>query len=170
MSETGPQERDETRSERADRNFGELLEELRVALPGVQVLFAFLLIVPFNDRFVDLSDLGDGLYQGTLVCSALSAAFLIAPGMNHRLLFRRGDKEHLVEVANRLAIVGLTLMALAMVGVVGLVADLVMSSTVTTLALVVVALAFVVLWYVMPLMRLRALDRDRDGDGAAQRR
>src|ERR1041384_5077086 len=96
--------RDETELERADRNLTELLGELRVALPGVQVLFAFLLIVPFNDRFSDANAFQRDLYLGTLICTAFASALLIAPSMNHRLEFRHGDKEHLVEISNRLTI------------------------------------------------------------------
>ena len=156
---TGPADRDETPSERADRNFEELLGELRVALPGVQVLFAFLLIVPFNDRFDNLTDVGESLYFATLVCTALATAVLIAPGMNHRLEFRSGDKEHLVELSNRLTIVGMSLLALAMIGALVLVTDLVFDGAIVVIAGGVLAATFIALWYVTPLRRLRELAR-----------
>ncbi|MDQ3739173.1 MAG: DUF6328 family protein [Actinomycetota bacterium] len=157
---TGPQGRDETRSERADRNLEELLQELRVALPGVQVLFAFLLIVPFNVRFSELSDLGEALYFGTLLCTAVATAILIAPGMNHRLEFRHGDKEHLVELSNRLTIIGMSLLAVAMLGAFVLVTDLVFGGPIVAVGGVVLTTTFVTLWYLTPLRRLRQLARE----------
>ena len=105
--ETG---RFESPEERADRNLNELLGELRIALPGVQVLFAFLLVVPFNQRFVDDTGFQEKLYLATLLCAAAASAFLIAPPMHHRISFRRQDKEYLVVGSNRLATVGLTLL------------------------------------------------------------
>src|SRR3954468_19990152 len=85
-------ERDETPFERADRNLTELLNELRVALPGVQVLFAFLLGVPFTQRFSDLTSYQVDVYYGVLICTAAATAFLIAPSAHHRIEFRQGDK------------------------------------------------------------------------------
>src|SRR4051812_38150022 len=99
--------REETEEERLDRNLGELLQELRVALPGVQVLFAFLLTVSFQQRFTSLTRTQEKVYFATLMCTALSAALLIAPTAYHRLTFRYQQKEHLVFLANRLAIIGL---------------------------------------------------------------
>lgn len=149
--------RDETELERADRNLDELLGELRVALPGVQVLFAFLLIVPFNDRFSDATTFQRDLYLGTLICTALASALLIAPSMQHRIVFRHGDKPHLVKVANRLTIVGLSLVALAMTGVVALLTDFVFGTKTMVVCTAAIALAFVLLWYVLPLERRRKL-------------
>ncbi len=151
--------RDETPLERADRNLTELLGELRVALPGVQVLFAFLLIVPFNDRFSDATAFQRDLYLGTLICTAFASALLIAPSMNHRLEFRHGDKEHLVTVSNRLTIAGLTLVAFAMTGVVALLTDFVFGTATMIVATTALALAFALLWYLLPLRRRRMLDR-----------
>src|SRR6201990_1053316 len=99
--------RDETEQERVDRNLEELLQELRVALPGVQVLFAFLLVVPFNQRFSSVSDFDSSLCGVTPVVAAVASTLLSTPTVHHRLLFRRRDKEHLVKVANRPAIMGL---------------------------------------------------------------
>lgn len=154
--------RDETPLERADRNLVELLGELRVALPGVQVLFAFLLIVPFNARFGDVTDLQRGLYLGTLICTTLASALLIAPSMNHRLEFRHGDKDHLVRVSNRLTIAGLTFVALAMIGVVALVTDFVFGTVETVIVTAGIVIAIAVLWYALPLRRRRTLRRRRD--------
>ncbi|HYJ00545.1 MAG TPA: DUF6328 family protein [Thermoleophilaceae bacterium] len=159
MARTSAAERDETPSERADRNLDELLGELRVALPGVQVLFAFLLIVPFNQRFADVSALQEKVYFGILLCTTLAAALLIAPSMHHRIEFQHGDKEHIVAVANRLTIAGMTLLALAMTGVVVLVTNFVLGAVATVTAATAVALAFALLWYALPLRRRRALRR-----------
>jgi len=164
MSErTSVAERDETPSERADRNLAELLQELRVALPGVQVLFAFLLIVPFNPRFTQLSSLQEKVYFGVLMCTAFSAAFLIAPSMNHRLLFRQGDKDHLVKLANKQTITGLTLVAVAMTGVIVFITNFVFDDVTTAIAATALALTIVWLWYAMPLRR-RAVLSSRDDD------
>src|SRR5882762_9111842 len=99
--------RSETEQERLDRNLAELLNELRVALPGVQVLFAFLLGVPFTQRFTELSAYEKDIYFGILVCAAAATAFLIAPSAYHRIEFRLRDKHHIVAIANWFAIVGL---------------------------------------------------------------
>jgi Family of unknown function (DUF6328) len=150
--------RNETEEERLDRNLNELLGELRVALPGVQVLFAFLLVVPFNQRFADVTDFDRNLYLGTLLCAALASAFLIAPTVHHRLLFRRQDKAHLVKVANRQAVIGLSFLAMAMTGAIVLVVDFLFRPATTIFAGALVALAFLVLWYVLPLLRRARLE------------
>ena len=106
-----------------DRNLTELLAELRVALPGVQVLFAFLLVVPFNHGFDDVSDFDKGVYFFTLLATALATVLLIAPTVHHRLYFRQQDKEFLVVSANRLMLAGLAVLALAIVGAMVLVTD-----------------------------------------------
>jgi hypothetical protein len=157
---TTPAERDESPSERADRNLNELLGELRVALPGVQVLFAFLLIVPFNQRFGDVTAFQEKVYFGTLVCTAFASALLIAPSMHHRIEFRQGDKEHIVKVSNRLTIVGLTLLALAMTGAIVLITDFVFGPATTIVTAALLAASFAWLWYAMPLRRLRRLDQE----------
>src|SRR5918996_1213051 len=103
----------EDRKERLDRELIELLNELRVAIPGVQVLFAFLLTVPFTQRFGDVSEFQKTVYFVTLLCAAAASAFLIAPSAYHRLRFRQRDKHQMVVTSNRLAIVGLAFLALA---------------------------------------------------------
>jgi uncharacterized membrane protein YiaA len=148
--ETG---RSESEQERVDRNLAELLGELRVALPGVQVLFAFLLVVPFNQRFVKVTDFQEKIYFVTLLCTAAASAFLIAPSVHHRIEFRRQDKEYIVVTANRLAIVGLAFLAVAMTGVILLVTDVLFGTLTTVLASVVVGGMFTVLWYLIPLRR-----------------
>jgi hypothetical protein len=162
MAEPAPSPgRDETPLERTDRNLTELIGELRVALPGVQVLFAFLLIVPFNTGFDGATAFQRDVYLGTLICTAFASALLIAPSMNHRLEFHRGDKEHLVRVANRLTIAGLSFVALAIVGVTALVTDYVFGTVETVVTTTAVGLAIGLLWYVLPLQRRRALSRRR---------
>jgi hypothetical protein len=155
MAEPPPSGRDEAAHEREDRNLSELLQELRVALPGVQVLFAFLLTVPFTQRFADLSAFEKRLYFGVLLCTALSSAFLISPSVGHRILFRRQEKEYLVTVANRLALIGTGFLALAMCGAVAMVSHLVFGETATIVSSALVGVTVVALWYVSPLMRLR---------------
>ena len=148
-----PARRRETKAERADRNMGELLQELRVALPGVQILFAFLLTVPFAQGFTTLNGDQREHYFGVLMATALSTALLIAPSAHHRLLFRQRDKEHLVKISNRLTIAGLLVLAVAITGAVLLIADFLFQGAQAAIFAVVAALFFVVLWVVMPLIR-----------------
>jgi hypothetical protein len=121
----------ESPEERLNRELIELLNELRVALPGVQVLFAFLLTVPFTQRFAHVTTFQRDLYFGTLLASALATALLIAPSAIHRLEFRQHDKGQIVEISNRLTIVGLGFLALAMTGVVVLITDVLFGSSAT---------------------------------------
>jgi uncharacterized membrane protein len=155
--ETPASARGETELERADRNLVELLGGLRVALPGVQVLFAFLLVVPFNTRFEEVSPFQERVYFATLICTTLASALLIAPTIHHRLEFRKGDKDHLVRVSNRLAIAGVGLLALAMTGAVLFVTDFLFGTATTVVTGAGVAIAFALLWYALPLRRLRRI-------------
>jgi hypothetical protein len=145
--------RDESESERLDRNMRELLEELRVALPGVQVLFAFLLTVPFAQRFATVTPFQQKVYFATLLCAAVASIFLIAPSAHHRVQFRQQDKDHIVKVSSRLAIVGLAALALAMVGVLMLITDLLFSGRATAIVVAVFAAGFALLWFVYPAVR-----------------
>ncbi len=129
----------------------ELLQELRVALPGVQVLFGFLLVVPFSARWSDVTGFQQDLYFACLLCSAAATAFLIAPSAIHRLDFQRGDKPVIVQISNVLAIIGLTFLALAIVGVVLLITDVLYSGAAVVGYTVGIAALFVVLWYTIPL-------------------
>ena len=149
--ETG---RDETEQERTDRNLQEMLGELRVALPGVQVLFAFLLVVPFNQRFGEVTDFQKTLYLITLLFTTASTMCLIAPTVHHRIEFRRQHKEQIVSTGNRIVILGLALLAIAMTGAVTLVTDFLYGTTTTAIAVGCVALSFFGLWFVVPLRRL----------------
>ena len=154
--------RDETEEERLDRNLGELLQELRVALPGVQVLFAFLLTVSFQQRFTALSRTQQKIYFITLLCTALAAALLIAPTAYHRLTFRYQQKQHLVVLANRLAIIGLGFLALSMTGVILLVTDFIFSTAAAIVTASCAAVVFAVLWYALPLRRRMGVEKEID--------
>ena len=151
-------ERRETGEERADRNLNDLLQELRVALPGVQVLFAFLLTVPFSQRFEDLTPFQEKLYFGILCGAALSTALFIAPTSGHRLLFRRQQKEYLVVAANRLTLIGLAVLAVSMAAVIALISDLMFGTTATVVTTTAAVIVFAALWFAGPLLRLRKLE------------
>ena len=153
--------RQETDTARLDRNLSELLQELRVALPGVQVLFAFLLTIPFNQRFALLTTAQERIYLATLLITTVSAVLLIAPTAYHRITFRKQQKARLVLLANRLAIVGLGFLALAMTGVVLLITDFLFSPVATAVATSLTALLFLLLWYVMPFRRRLKLQARR---------
>ena len=136
-----------------DRELIELLNEIRVTLPGVQVLFAFLLVAPFSQRFGDINDLQKYAYLTALTFTALGSALLIAPTPYHRIRFRDEDKDALLRVANVLAIAGTLCVAIAMCCALFLVTDFLFASPVPALLTSLVAGVIVVLWYVLPLMR-----------------
>jgi hypothetical protein len=136
-----------------DKELIELLNELRVALPGVQVLFAFLLTVPFTQRFTTLTSTQEKVYYATLLLTTVSTVLLIAPSAHHRINFRQQDKYYIVFLANRLTIVGLGFLALAMTGVIYLITDVLYGSTATAVAAAVTLLAFATLWYAIPIWR-----------------
>src|SRR5215213_3153007 len=139
--------------ERLDRELIELLNELRVTLPGVQVLFAFLLTVPFSQRFIQVTSTQKNIYFASVLCTAAATAFLIAPSAYHRIQFRARDKEQMVQTSNRLAIVGTTFLALAMVLVVLLITDVIFGGSSTWIFTAVAALLFAWLWFGLPLTR-----------------
>lgn len=151
--EERPSGREESEAERLDRNLGELLQELRVALPGVQVLFAFLLAVPFQQGFAKIDGFEKGVYFATLLFTALSAVLLIAPSSYHRMTFRLQQKRELIRLANRFTIAGLTCLALAMTGAIVLITSVLFGSLATIVAGVVTVVVFAVVWYVVPLRR-----------------
>lgn len=146
--------REETEKQRLDRNLQELLGELRVALPGVQVLFAFLLVVPFNQRFADITSFQQTVYFVTLLLAAAASACLIAPSAHHRIEFREQDKKRIIFGANRLVIVGLGLLAAAMTGAIVLITDFIYSSTTVVIAGGLIGLLFLSLWFAWPVKRL----------------
>lgn len=157
--EERPSGRDETDDQRLDRNLGELLQELRVALPGVQVLFAFLLAVPFQQNFTKITSFQEKVYFATLLCTAISAALLISPTAYHRLTFHLQQKRELVIVSNRLAIAGLGFLSLAMTGAIMLITDVLFGAVATVVFSVASLTMFIVLWGVLPLRRRLRLGR-----------
>jgi hypothetical protein len=153
--------RKETSKERLDRNFEELTGELRVVITGVQVLFAFLLVVPFNTGFAHVGGYERAVYFVTLLLASLSALCMIAPSAQHRFLFRHDDKRHIVFTSNRIVIAGLAFLALAMCGCLLLVATKLFGEIAGLLTLFLAAIPFAVLWFVAPLSRRHRLDRDK---------
>jgi anti-anti-sigma factor len=139
--------------QRVDRNLEEMTGELRVVVTGVQVLFAFLLIVPFNSGFVGVGPFERGVYFATLLCSVFAALCTLAPAAYHRLLFRADDKPHLVFLANGLSIAGLAFLALAMCGSLLLVTTKMFGVTTGIVTAALVAVPFAGLWFVAPLLR-----------------
>lgn len=149
--------RHETPLERLDRNLEELTGELRVVVTGVQVLFAFLLIVPFDTGFAHVGSFERTVYFVTLVLAALAAVCTIAPSAAHRFLFRHDDKRHIVFSSNRVVIAGLVCLALAMCGSLLLVGTKLFGVTAGVLTAVIGAIPFTALWFAQPIIRLRTL-------------
>jgi hypothetical protein len=139
--------------ERRDRELIELLNELRVALPGVQVLFAFLLTVPFSQRFSIVTESQKLVYFVAVLCAAAATALLIAPTAYHRVQFREGDKEQLLKVSNRLALAGLFFLAVSIGCVVFFITDVLFTGVIVVVASVGNALLFALLWFVLPVYR-----------------
>jgi hypothetical protein len=137
--------------ERTARELIELLQELRIVIPGVQVLFAFLLTVPFSQGFTKLDSLQRGVFFATLLCTAAATALLIAPSSHHRVLFRQGVREERLKLGNLLAILGLAFLVPAMVGVLFVITDLMFGLVAASVVTALVALGFVLLWFVVPL-------------------
>jgi hypothetical protein len=146
-------DRHESEAERIDRNLAELLQELRVASIGVQVLFGFLLSLPFTNRFTQLSSAQRDLYLADILLAALATALLSAPVAFHRLSFRQHAKARVLRASNRLAIAGLAAVALAISGSVLLVVSFVESGTVVPVLAVVTFGMFAVLWFLLPIAR-----------------
>jgi hypothetical protein len=135
-----------------DRELIELLNELRVALPGVQVLFAFLLAVPFSQRFARVTDFQKDAYFATLLMTTAASILLIAPSVNHRIRWRQRDKERLLQRANAFAITGSIFLAGAMTGAVLLLTDVLFHTGWASFAAALTAGAFIVFWYLLPLV------------------
>jgi hypothetical protein len=148
--ELPPTGRHETEAERIDRNVAELLQELRVAGLGIQVLFGFLLAMPFTNLFSTLDPEQRRLYTAVLLLAALATALLTAPVAYHRIVFRRHQKHDLLRFANAVALAGLVAVALAISGAVLLVVSVVYDGLVAAIIAAIVAGAYFVLWYVAP--------------------
>ncbi len=150
----------ESEDDRRDRELIELLNELRVALPGVQVLFAFLLAVPFANGFPKLDPLDRDVYFAAFIATALATVLLIAPSSYHRLRWRQHDKERMLVISNALSIAGLACLAVAVTCVVFVISDFLFNGTVAATFAALIAAAFLVLWYGLPLAAALA-DRKR---------
>jgi hypothetical protein len=146
--------------EKRDRQMIELLNELRVALPGVQILFAFLLTVPFTQRFTTLTMFERDVFYVTLIAATLSAACLIAPSAAHRVLFHQSQRTWLIESANRLMLAGLGFLAIAIGAAFLLITDVLFEGARVWVYSVAVWVTIVALWFALPLRRhLAAIDR-----------
>ena len=145
--------REETDRERLDRQLDQLLNELRVAMPGVQVLFAFLLAVPFQQRFAQVTDFQKDVYFVTLLAAAVASALFIAPTAYHRLMFRARDKPRLVAMSSMFALAGLVALAIAMNGALLLVTDVLFDGTAVIVTSIATATLFIGLWFVLGFVR-----------------
>ena len=152
----------ETEKQRVDRELIEQLYEFRVALPGVQVLFAFLLVLPFQTAFVDATQLQRGLYYLAFIATATASVLLIAPTTYHRIRFRERerDRERMLQTSNRLFLIGMGLLGLAIVAVIYLVTSVVLGGPMDALAAVVAAALVAYLWFGLALVR-KARDPSR---------
>jgi len=139
--------------QKRDRQLLELLNELRVALPGVQILFAFLLTVPFSNGYTRMTGFERNLYYVTLVATTLSTACLIAPSAAHRLRFHMRDRAWLVESANGLTIAGLVFLAIAISGAVTLITEILYDGVVVWVYSIALAVCIASLWFARPLLR-----------------
>ena len=144
--------------ERRNRQLDQLLQETRVVMPGVQVLFAFLLAVVFQQNFAKTTQFQKDVFLATILCSAGAALCFIAPAAWHRILFEQQDKRHIIKVANRFVISGVAFLALAMTLALILVCDVVFTSATAAIVAAALGLAFAWFWFVAPLLR-RARDR-----------
>jgi hypothetical protein len=144
---------DEDREQRVNRELSELLNELRISLPGVQVLFAFLLTVPFQQNFQRVNQFQRNVYHATLLMSALSIVLLVAPAAQHRLLFRKQDKEPMLFRFNKYAIAGQLCLGAALTGALLLVTSYMFGTPRAVVTTVVTVLLVLVFWVIWPLLR-----------------
>ena len=145
--------REETEAEQLDRNTIELLNELRVVATGIQVIFAFLLVVPFNTGFQHISRFERDVYFVTLVCVATSAVLLMSPTAHHRILFRHHEKPYLIRVGNRLAIAAMILLAISLTGILTLISDVVLGGATPIVFGTLTAVVVCSVWFGLPLLR-----------------
>jgi amino acid transporter len=151
--DNAPEKAPEGRKHKLDRELIELLQEMRVMLPGIEVIFAFLLTVPFTARFTELTSLQRTAFFVSFLSTALATAFLVAPSSYHRLRWRQYDKENLLRVANKFAIIGLAFFAIALAGIAFIVTDVVIGTSTAVWVAAGVAVIVVVLWFGLPLFR-----------------
>ena len=148
-------EREESPAKRADRNFNDLLQELRVTQTGVQVLFSVLLTVPFSQRFTSVTAFQKDVYFAALLLAAATAVTLVAPVSTHRLLFHTGQKPWVVWISSIYAVVGTVLLLLTIAAVLLLVSDVLFDDALAVVVSTVFGVATGVLWFVPPLLRRR---------------
>ena len=159
---------EESRKERLNRELMELLQELRVVIPGVQVLLAFLLTAPFQQRFAQLPGSMRNAFFASIACATLATAFLIAPSAHHRLRWRAGEKERLVRLGNQMAIVGTVFLAAAIVLALYVITDVLFTTNLAILTAVASLAVFGVLWYVVPMVGRDSADNADDDDRQPQ--
>jgi O-antigen/teichoic acid export membrane protein len=152
----------ETEKERLDREIIELLNELRVTLPGVQVLFAFLLVLPFQAGFADVTDIERAVYLVAFLATTAATLLLIAPATYHRIQFRAGDKLRMLLISNRLVIAGTLCLGIAVTAAVFLISEVLLGDVLAWAIAAVAAVALLLLWYGLPIS-----SRLREGSGAA---
>ncbi|MEU8220089.1 DUF6328 family protein [Micromonospora taraxaci] len=154
----------ETEKQRWQRNFADLLQELRVAQTGVQILFAFLLTLPFSNGFTRTSEFQRDVYIVALLAAAAATALIISPVAFHRALFRQGRKPELVRFAHRMATGGLAFMLIAMVSAVLLITDFVLDRPIAFLLSALTGVWFLVFWVILPFVRRNWGEDDIDDD------
>jgi hypothetical protein len=142
----------ESKKERLNRELMELLQELRVVIPGVQVLLAFLLTAPFQQRFAQLPGSMRNAFFASIACATLATAFLIAPSAHHRLRWRAGEKEPLVRIGNQMAIAGTVFLAAAIVLALYVITDVLFTTNLAILTAVAAVVVFAGLWYALPMI------------------
>lgn len=147
------EERSEDEQERLNRQMMELLNELRVAMPGVQILFGFLLTVPFQQRFTRVTEFQETVYFVTLVAAAVAAAFLIAPSAYHRVMFEQQDKPNIIHIGTGQMIVGLAALAVAMNGAVLLVTDVIFEAPTVAVTVAALGALYFTLWFAFGAVR-----------------
>lgn len=143
----------EDQGHKLDRELNELLQELRVAIPGVQILFAFLLTVPFSQRFADVTDIQKGAFTIAFLCATIATALLLAPTAYHRLRWRERDKERMLRTSNVFALAGLAFLVVALVAAVYFITDFLFRGVFAIVAAAAAGLLFLGLWYALPLKR-----------------
>ena len=153
--------RDELPTERLDRNSAELMAQLRVAGTGIQVLLAFLLVVPFNARWSQATAFDRYVYFVTLLCMAAAAVLLIAPSVHHRVLFRHGEKSYLVTMGNRLAIIAMALVTVGLTGILLLISNVLFGGVTAAIVAAVALVGVVTLWFGVPLHQSQRESRER---------
>jgi hypothetical protein len=153
VADDNPSQYEESEQERLNRELDQLLNELRVAMPGVQVLFAFLLAVPFQQGFASVTEFQRTVYFVTLLASAAASALFIAPTAYHRLMFQERDKPRLVQISSKLAVGGLVCLAIAMNGAVLLVTDVLFQDTTVIVTAVATTTLYAGLWFALAILR-----------------